>query len=247
MYYTAGRRILTAFLVLWLGVASFQLAVRIPSTGRFIIHPDRNRHRHNYQFVRLRNNISGLDFQVDFNEKLLFNIRADNMGIQNKRFGFFRFALIKQILIQNARLAFFSVNSKRIKTAKSPVIPATGNPKQDRTIVQRQGLNFISVLYPGLRISGVIMEPVSWAITKGNGQKAVITANHASLDLKHNLVIFNGNVKLTAPGNHLETNSMQFDPVHNQIEVSGRYFLQKKRQIIQGRGLRSNIYLHADL
>ncbi len=90
----------------------------------------------------------------------------------------------------------------------------------------------------------MIMEPVSWAITGGHGRKAVITANHASLDLKHNLVNFRGNVRLTAPGNHLEADAMQFDPVHNRIKVSGRYFLQKKRQIIQGRGLRSNIYLH---
>ena len=190
--------------------------------------------------------------------KRIISINADRFLIQKQSIGFFRFALLNEVRLENAAVVLYGVNDIKDDiapettslpqgTAPSPigVNASKGNAASEAFKFDNVFSEATLKLFPVKRIASIILEPVCIELRSNDAVASRISAESATIRLNERDILFKKNVRVESDGKVLSADSLNFKPDMSSIETDQNYTLDTPQKRWEGKGLITDIYLNA--
>jgi hypothetical protein len=190
--------------------------------------------------------------------KRIISINADRFLIQKQSIGFFRFAMLNEVRLENAAVVLYGAND-----IKDDIAPEAASFPQGAALspigvdvskgnAASESFKFDNVfseetlkLFPVKRIASIILEPVCVELRKNDAVASHISAESASVRLNEQDILFKKNVRVESDGKVLKADSLNFKPDTSSIVTDQRYTFDTPSKRWEGQGLTTDIYLNA--
>ena len=177
-----------------------------------------------------RTEIRGFDVTHTAEGQTVFRISADAFRIQHKRLGHFRFGLVQEAVLDNARIELHVVKNSSPQNRETK---ATSR----YTLVRNLDQHVLSGFTKG-RIAGLRAEPATVVLMDENGQLlSRIDGRRATVRFKQGDILFEGKVRVSAGARHLAAERMTLRPETGTIAVEGPYTMENGGVRTEGRRL----------
>lgn len=177
-----------------------------------------------------RTEIRGFDVTHTAEGQTVFRISADAFRVQHQKVGHFRFGLVQEAVLDNARIELHVVKDS---SSQSRETKATSR----YTLVQNLDHSVLSGFTKG-RIAGLRAEPATVVLVAENGQPlSRIDGRRATVRFKQGDILFEGKVRVSAGARHLVTERMTLRPETGTIAVDGRFTMENGGLRTEGRRL----------
>ena len=162
-----------------------------------------------------RHVMRGIRYSASLNEEIKLSVACDELRVGKKKMGFFRFGLLNEVILTNAKIHIVRTPRKskeetasRGSTGSSISLEAqavqqlTKQPGEKKVILldsARTILNEIgnSKPFPGVsksRIASLKIAPIDFQVCEADSTLMRISAGRASLELKDRKIVFQDNV-----------------------------------------------------
>jgi len=225
-------RLLKAFFGV-LAVASLAVPIILFYHHRSL--PIENNHKNisRKQHPRSRHVIHGFSFTSNQEGTRTILIKADRFSIEKKKLAYFRFGLMNEAILENARVHLYG---KR-ETSK----PKSGD---------RQNLSFNALFskkslpsFSTKRISSIVMKPVQIKLYDEQSEVSRISSSKAIIRLKKRNILFTGNVRMVSSSRVLTTDELCMYPDGAVIKTDRPFVLKTPEKQWKGRSLTTDIFL----
>ncbi|MBU4153267.1 MAG: LPS export ABC transporter periplasmic protein LptC [Proteobacteria bacterium] len=185
-----------------------------------------------YQFPRQPQEISGFNYHLSRAGREVLSFKGERLRLQNKKLGFFRFALLQEIYVNQGTLII-----------RQPSQTEETGPNQPQHLSELLAIDSLFSPFPGANISALICQPICITIDQeGREHKATIIAGTARIQPGKQTIRFEGKVELSTGDTVLNTEWLEIDPEDASI-VTRSYTVLTGQRKFQGNKLRSNIFL----
>jgi hypothetical protein len=196
--------------------------------------------------------LQGFHYLSFKNEKKNISIKADRLFAQKQSVGFFRFALLNEIKFINAFVVLYETSPATLVSSNLEETKMTNTDGRDSTSrilsFNSMSLEDIFRLFPIKRITSIKLEPVSIELHYNDSLISRISANSATIRLKHGYVLFEKNVRVDSDNKLLMADNLRLYPNNSTIEIDQNYILDTPQKRWEGKGLLTDISLtHAGL
>jgi hypothetical protein len=189
--------------------------------------------------------------------KRIISINADRFAIQKQSIGYFRFALLNEVRLENAFVVLYGVNDIKENIALETIsfsqetasAPIGANDSKGSTA--SEALKFNNVfseatlgLFPVKRIASIIIEQVSIELRNNYSVVSRISAESAIIRLKERDILFKNNVRVESDGKVLTADFLNFYPDKSTIETDQNFMFDTPQKRWEGKGLTTDIYLN---
>ncbi len=155
-----------------------------------------------------------------------FHVQADRIKVEKAKLGIFRFALMKQVIFDNARIKIIQTDNKNIDT----MMPLTDTDILPDSLSKQK--------------ANIIFKPVEVQILSKTGKVLIkITAESAGFNKKNRLVNFQGSVKIKSQSATLFTPTLTIITKSGKAVAHGGYHLITPVKSLKGNKLLTNIFL----
>ncbi len=174
--------------------------------------------------------IRGFSFTHTVDGQTVFHISADAFRIQHKKLGHFRFGLVQEAVLANARIELHLV--------KAPLPQGTETPARSRyTLVEGLDQHILAGFSKG-RIAGLMAEPVDLVLLDEDGQTlSRITGRRATVRFQKKDMLLEGKIHIRAGGRRLAAERAILRPETGTIAVQGPYTMEDESRRTRGRRL----------
>ena len=190
-----------------------------------------------YRHPRPRHEIRGFRFDSNHDGKRVISIKADRFSIQKKKFGFFRFGLMNEAILENVFIHLYG----------------RGGLAEDKSD-DWQDLTFKDVFsretmpsFPIKRISSIVMEPVCMKLHDEQFVVTQISASSASIRLKKRDILFKGDVRVVSGSRVLTTDQLRMLPEEGVIKTDRQFILKTSEKQWKGLRLTTDVFLKSSI
>lgn len=187
-----------------------------------------------YQFPKQPQTISGFHYQVSTEGRKVLSFAGNRLSLQNKKIGFLRFALLREIRVEQGTFIIQQSPAKEENTGNGTA--------PSRPLASLAGL---LAVFPHVNASSLVCQPVSITfVQQETGSQSLITAKSARIESDAPTIHFTGKVQLSTGDLTLTAEALDLIPADDSI-VARNYTLTTARGKSQGQQLQSNIFLTA--
>ncbi|MCP3876148.1 MAG: hypothetical protein GY699_23755 [Desulfobacteraceae bacterium] len=155
----------------------------------------------------------------------VFTIQADRFRVQKKKLGMIRFGLVKEVVVDNAKIDIYQIPETQINL---------------QTIVDPKTLS----KFKANKSKNIIFKPVTLRVLAEKGMPVTtISAQSAGVDIKDKKFVFKENVKVVSSGKTLYAGSLSMTSKGGEMVARDGFVLKLPEQIIKGDTLHTNIFL----
>ena len=187
--------------------------------------------------------IRGLRYSANVGEGVALTIEADEFRVGKKKIGFFRFSLLNEVELKNAKIQIHRTSAslqQRATTSENPApnpeAPPVSSPQLPVDTMKTEGRYLVesakTVLkeigasnpFPGIptkRVASVKIAPIDLRVSDETSTLASISAGSASLDMKSRTIIFSGNVTVTEGKEVWQGDELTVDPASGTVTRKG--------------------------
>jgi hypothetical protein len=187
--------------------------------------------------------IRGFQFSHTEEGQPVFGISADAFRIQHQKVGFFRFGLLREAVLVNARIELHVARAMpgpnfQDKTATAPDV--AGRYRVTRPL----NLNAMATMATG-RISGFRAAPVTFIFLGETGAAlSRIDGRQALARFKDGNLLIDGKVSIAAGNRRLKAEQIVLQPESGTIQVPGAYVLESENGRVTGQRLITDLELN---
>ncbi len=208
---------------------------KVLTPGQSIAPPAKPSAGHAYQFPRPRQGLSGFHYQLSLRGGGSLSFQGRELGLQNKKLGFLRFALLQEVGVDHGQLTIRLPDVDKGTDHAPGTVSPPAMPE----------LHGLLAPFPGAHALGLVCKPVSVTIEQGEqGPSATIIADSARVEADSPFIHFSGTVTLTAGDTVLTTPGLEVATKDATIRAE-TYTVSTPQGSSHGQGLRSDIFLGA--
>ena len=187
-----------------------------------------------YQFQRPELEIGEFSYLVSISGQQTLSLTGKKLVVQKGKLGLFRFALWREVLIEDG-VFVLTANNSGLASASGGGLSYSDNIS-----------TALAALLPGKMQLSFKCRPVSFTIRQPgtSGPASCILADAAELTAEE--LRFRGNVRLSTGAAGLKTDTLELYPAAARIEVKKKYTLTTEQgRKIAGSGLQGDVFLNS--
>lgn len=155
------------------------------------------------------------------------SIQADNLTVERKKIGVFRFGLMNTARMVNVQIHLYGDNKN-------------GNPDFSKSLSDE---SFKSFPIRVGNVSSLEATPMDITLYLDEAVTTNVRASAASLRLKDRVIVFEGAVQIVSGQKTLAAERLSFDPQAGRFKTDKPFTLTDGNRRLQGQGLMTDIFL----
>ncbi len=191
--------------------------------------------------------MDGLSLVIQVKGKENLRLHADRMRLQHKKWGFFRIALLQELVIENATIVLHrgeAIGGDGNSPGQAHAGQA-GEGEQPAMVSGNEGLANLLETLPVGRLSGLALWPLRLEIVDEGGRDSRITARSATIDAGKGALSLTGGVSVLSGGRLLRAPKLDLDVKKGEITGPGACLLRDGAGSRRLLPCRTDIYLQS--